>query len=101
MTPIERFKNSISEGNLWICVIYLAKNQEIINEDVPRLVFEKFGFMPNGFLVARVMFSLKRNGFISEERHAGKKAYRSTQKGIEQLTLAQDACGRLLEKLAK
>lgn len=101
MLPIERLQKSIGAGNLWVYLIFIAKNQEIAIEDAPRLIFEQFGFMPGAFLASRVLFSLKRNGFISSEKHLGRKAYRAAQKGIDQLELAKAVCEQLAEKLSK
>ena len=41
MEPIKRFTNSVSEGNLWIYVLSLAKEVEIQEETISRLIFEK------------------------------------------------------------
>lgn len=98
MLPIERYKKTNTEGNLWIYILSIAKDQEIANEDVPKLVFEKFGFLPGGFLTMRVLMRLKQQGLASEEKLKGKKAYKITQKGRDQLESMREFCQMLLDK---
>jgi hypothetical protein len=77
----------------------LSKGQEVCNSDVPPMIFEKFGFLPGGFLTARVLMRLKQQGMVSEERFKGKKAYKTTPKGKEQLEAMRVFCQVLLEKI--
>ena len=99
MLPIERFKKTNTENNLWIYILSLGKRQEICNSDVSPMIFEKFGFLPGRFLTARVLMRLKQQGMASDERFKGKKAYKTTQTGAEQLERMRSFCQSLLEKI--
>lgn len=99
MQPIERFKKTNTEGNLWIYILSLGKGQEICNKDMPPMIFEKFGFLPGGFLTKRVLMRLKQQGMASNERFKGNKAYKTTQKGAEQLEAMRAFCQSLLDKI--
>jgi len=99
MEPIKRFNNSITEGNLWIYVLALAKEVEIKEEDVNRLIFEKFGFLPSLLTIKTVMFRLKKDGYISKEKLAGKKAYKTSEEGREELGKMREKCQELLQKI--
>lgn len=99
MLPFERFQKSNREGNLWVYLLSLAKNGEIINEDARRLIFEKFGFLPGKFLVSRVLYRLKQQGFVSDERNKGKKAYKITPQGLEELEKMRAFCQVLIDKI--
>ncbi len=99
MLPFERFKKTNTEGNLWVYLLTLAKGQEVPNEDAPRLVFERFGFLPGSFLTARVLMRLKQQGMASDERFKGKRAYKTTRTGLEQLESMRAFCQALLEKV--
>ena len=99
MEPFERFKNLITEGNLWIYILTSGKEEEICVEDVRRLIFEKFGFLPGNLLVKRVLFRLKRQGYIKSEKYKGKRAYITTEKGITELEKMKNFCQGLLEKI--
>lgn len=99
MEPIKRFTNSVSEGNLWIYVLSLAKEVEIQEETISRLIFEKFGFLPNSLMITSVLFRLKKDGYISKEKLAGKKAYKTTEKGFKELDSMKSFCSNLIQKL--
>ncbi|MBZ9572106.1 hypothetical protein KJA15_02145 [Patescibacteria group bacterium] len=99
MEPFERFKKSNTENNLWIYILILGKEQEISNDEVRRLIFEKFGFLPGKFLTSRVLYRLRNQGYIRREKYKGKKAYRTTKEGIAELEKMREFCQDLLEKV--
>ncbi len=99
MLPFERFKKVNTEGNLWIYVLSLGREELICDDDVRRLIFEKFGFLPNSLLLKSVLYRLRRKGFIKTERYKGKKAYRTSEEGKRQLEKMRRFCQELLEKV--
>jgi len=99
MEPFERFKKLNTIGNLWIYILSLGKEREIPNEDVRRLIFEKFGFLPGNLLIKRVLFRLRKQGYIKTERHMGKRAFKITKKGLTELEKMRTFCQELLEKM--
>ena len=101
MEPIERFKNSFQEGNLWIYILSLGREVEVKERDVTRLIFEKFGFLPDSFLVNRVLYRLRQGKYIETERFKGKKAYKTTEDGLRELEKMKVFCQDLLQKILK
>ena len=99
MEPFERFKKTNTEGNLWIYILSLGKEREIANDEVRRLIFEKFGFLPGRILAPRVLYRLERQGYIKKEKYQGKRAFRTTKKGITELEKMKAFCQELLEKI--
>jgi len=99
MEPIKRFISSITEGNLWTYILSLGKEQEVQEGEVSRLIFEKFGFLPNDLMVKSVLFRLKNDGYVSRERLASKKAFKITEKGKKQLEEMKSFCSNLIQKL--
>jgi len=99
MLPFERFKKLNTEGNLWIYVLSLGREELICDDEVRRLIFEKFGFLPNSLLLKSVLYRLRRKGFIKTERYKGKKAYRTSEEGKKQLEKMRRFCQELLEKV--
>ncbi len=99
MTPFERFKKSNTEGNLWIYILLLAREEEINIQDIARLIFEKFSFLPGDLFLRGVLFRLRNKGYISSERFKGKSAYRTTKKGLEELEKVKSFCKELIEKI--
>ncbi|HNY35703.1 MAG TPA: hypothetical protein PLD14_03125 [Candidatus Pacearchaeota archaeon] len=99
MEPNKRFINSVTEGNLWTFILSLGKEVEVKEEDVSRLIFEKFGFLPNELMVKSVLFRLKSDKYVSRERNAGKKAYKTTEKGLKELEAMKAYSSNLIQKL--
>lgn len=99
MQPFERFKNLNTEGNLWVYVLVLGKEEEMCDEDARKLIFEKFGFLPGAFALKSVLYRLRRKGYIKTERYKGKKAYRTTSEGLKELQKMQNFCQDLLQKI--
>ncbi len=99
MKPFERFKKSNTDNNLWIYILSLAKNKEVPNNEVRKLVFEKFEFLPGTILTPRVLYRLEREGYIKRERFQGKRAYKTTGKGMAELDKMKLFCKELLDKI--
>ncbi|MDD4662062.1 MAG: PadR family transcriptional regulator [Candidatus Pacebacteria bacterium] len=99
MEPIKRFSNSITDGNLWIYILSLAKEVEIKEEDISMLIFEKFGFLPNKLIAKTVLFRLKKEGYASKEKLAGKPSYKTTEKGLKELESMKGFSSDLIQKL--
>lgn len=99
MEPFERFKNLNTEGNLWIYILSLGKEEEICDEDVRRLIFEKFEFLPSDLILKTVLFRLRRKNYISSEKYKGNRAYKTTEKGIAELEKTRDFYQELLQKI--
>lgn len=100
MEPFERFKKLNTDGNLWIYILALGKEGEIPDEKVRELIFERFGFLPSYFLIKRVLFRLRNQGFIKTEKYLGKKAYLTTEKGKEELEKMKNFCKELISKIS-
>lgn len=101
MQPFGRFKKLIAEGNLWIYILSLGKEETVCNEDVRRLIFEKFGFLPGNFLLMRVLYRLQSQEYITAEKYKGKKAYKTTEKGKNELEKMESFCEDLLQKIGE
>jgi len=98
MKPFERFKKLNTEGNLWIYIMSIAKEREICDDEVKGLIFEKFGFLPGILLIKRVLYRLKREGYISKEKYKGKAAFITTPQGKRELEKMKSFCQELLQK---
>ncbi len=99
MEPFERFKNLNTEGNLWIYILSLGKEEVICDEETRKLIFEKFGFLPGNLLVTRVLYRLRRQRYIKTEKYKGKKAYKTTELGKKELEKMRNFCQELLQKI--
>jgi DNA-binding transcriptional regulator PaaX len=75
MEPLNRFVSTITEGNLWIYILSLGIEKEIQNKEVSGLIFDKFGFLPSELLIKTVLFRLRSQGYIKNEKFKGEKAF--------------------------
>jgi DNA-binding PadR family transcriptional regulator len=98
MEPFERFKKLNTEGNLWIYILSLG-NEVICEDEIGKLIFERFGFLPSNFLLKTVLYRLKRNGYIKSEKYKGKRAFIRTEKGEKELEKMREFCKELLQKI--
>lgn len=98
MLPFQRFKKLNTEGNLWVYVLSLGK-EVVCDEDLRRLIFEKFGFLPENLLLKSILYRLKRQGYIKTERYKGKRAYKTTEEGLRELEKMRSFCQELLQKI--
>jgi len=98
MEPFERFQKANTQDNLWIYILAIGKNAEIPNEDIRRLIFEKFEFLPGQILTARVLYRLMQDEYIQKEKFQGKKAYKTTGKGLAELEKMKEFMQELAEK---
>lgn len=101
MQPLERLKASTTSGNLWIYILLLGKDQEVISDKLPEVIYEKFGFLPNSVMTMAVLFRLKTEGFVTQERFQSQSAYKTTTKGLEELVKAKEYTTGLLERFKK
>ena len=100
-TPIQRFKDFTKERNLWVYILFLGKDQEVIKDSLNAKILEKFNFLPNFFKKKKVLYTLEQEGYIKKERFQSKKAYSTTEKGKEELQKMISYTEDLLEKLKK
>lgn len=100
-TPFQRFKDSTKEKNLWIYLIALGKDQEVVRDSLKALVLEKFDFLPGFFRLQKVFHRLESEGYIEKRKFKSKKAYISTEKGKEELQKMINYTEELLDKLKK
>ena len=99
MEPIKRYIDSVTNGNLWVYVLSLGKEREVIEAEVTKLIFEKFGFLPNDLMIKTVLFRLKNDGYVSRERFKSQKAFKATEKGLKELEAMKSYSSNLIQKL--
>jgi len=99
MQPFERFKKANTEGNLWIYVLSLGKEGEMNDEEVGKIIFEKFGFLPNDILLKSVLYRLKNQGCIKTEKFKGKRAYSTTEMGKKELEKMMKFSADILQEI--
>lgn len=99
MQPFERFKKHNTVDNLWIYLLSLGSEDAVVVWDAPKLIFEKFGFLPGHVVVSRVIGKLKSQGYATKEKFQGQTAYKTTDKGKAELEKMKGFCQDLLARV--
>lgn len=99
MEPFERFKKINTEGNLWIYLLILGKDNKVIEENLENLIFEKFGFLPKKIILKTVLYRLRKKGYIESVKHKGKKGFFTTEKGKVELKKMKNFLEELIQKI--
>jgi len=98
MTPIERLKKYIFEGNLWIYALSSLDEEKNL-EKLLEIVFKQFGFLPPRSLFNRVIGKLARTGYLKSEKRMGVKYYQITDKGKQELGRAREILQNILQNI--
>jgi DNA-binding PadR family transcriptional regulator len=99
MLPFQRFKNTITNGNIWIYVLALAKENPLPKRKTESLIFEKFGFLPGKIITQVVLRKLENGGYLKSKKFHGEKSYVITNKGIKELGEMKEFSQSLIRKI--
>jgi DNA-binding PadR family transcriptional regulator len=99
MLPIERLQKTNTKDNLWIYILSLLKEADLYGWEIPKLVKEKFGFLPGKITPYRVLYRLEKEGFVKSKIKERKRIYKITKKGLEELEKAKNFYREILNKL--
>lgn len=101
MLPFERFKKTNTKDNLWIYILLLLKERGLYGWEIPKLVKEKFDFLPGKITPYRVLYRLEKDGFVKSELKERKRIYKITKRGEEELKKAENFLKNLLRWFPK
>ncbi len=99
MLPLERLKKSNTKENLWIYILYLLKQGNTYGWEILGLIKKKFNFKPGKITPYRVLYRLKKNGFVKSKMKKRRRMYQITKKGEEELKRAKEFYEKVLKKL--
>lgn len=89
MLPFEKFKKTNTKDNLWIYILLLLRKKELYGWEIPKLVKEKFNFLPGRITPYRVLYRLEKEGFVRSDLKERRRIYQITEKGKEELKKAE------------
>ncbi|MBN2517594.1 MAG: PadR family transcriptional regulator [Candidatus Altiarchaeota archaeon] len=92
--PFDRLKEKTTRENLWLYILSILEKNEAYGYELRGDIERRFGFKPGNVTAYRVLYSLKRGGFVETvEREVGgrkRKYYEITEKGKQELRLGRD-----------
>ncbi|MBC7074130.1 PadR family transcriptional regulator [Candidatus Parcubacteria bacterium] len=101
MLPFERLKKMNTKDNLWLYILFLLNEKSVYGWEIPKLVKEKFGFLPGKITPYRVLYRLEKDGFVESQLIERKRIYKITEKGKEELNKAKEFFENILQWFPK
>lgn len=98
--PMQRLRNALTYGNLWLYILSLAKKgKKIYAYNLPERLERRFSFKPSRVMVYIVLYKLEAEGIIRSEFEERRKYYHLTEKGKKTLGHAKEYFALLSKRL--
>jgi DNA-binding PadR family transcriptional regulator len=62
--PSRRLEEKLTKENLWLYILSLLGDRDMYGYELRDTVQKKFGFRPGNVTAYRVLYALKRDGFV-------------------------------------
>ncbi len=97
----ERLEKKITRENLWIYILSLLKEKPRYGYELRGAIRKRFGFLPGNVTAYRVLYSLKRHGFVRvvESPKEKRKYYEITEQGRREMKRAKEVIKTLLSRM--
>jgi len=99
MLPTERLQKSNTKENLWLYILSLLKKKEIYAWEIPSIIEKKFHFKPGRITPYRVLYRLKKAGFVRSKMKERRRFYQITEKGKKELGKGKDFLREILKEI--
>ncbi len=83
--PLQRLRQSLQVGNLWLSVLSLASRRKIYAYNLPESIDRAFHFSPSRLLVYLVLYRLEAEGLLHSAEDGRRRYYSLTPKGRQAL----------------
>jgi len=87
--PVERLKKKVQRENLWLFILCILSIKECHGFELRGAVKERFGFLAGNVTAYKVLYMLKKGGYVSLRRQGNIKYYRITEKGRKEIIKAR------------
>ena len=88
--PFERLKQLNTKECLWIYILRILSDEPAHAYVIRKKIQKKFGFTPGTMTAYKVLYLLKRKGYVKKTISGRKKIYTLTEKGRTELKKAID-----------
>lgn len=101
--PSGRLRDKLTKENLWLYILSLLKERDMYGYELRAAIAERFGFKPGTVTAYRVLYALKRAGFVEtvEKNMSGRerKYYKITDTGRGELKKGVAVLREILGKI--
>jgi len=101
--PSRRLRDKLTKENLWLYILSLLKERDMYGYELRAAIEERFRFKPGNVTAYRVLYALKRAGFVKivEKNMVGRerKYYKITDAGREEFKRGVAVLREILRKI--
>jgi DNA-binding PadR family transcriptional regulator len=101
--PSKRLFEKLTKENLWLYLLSLLKDKDMYGYELRQAVKDRFDFKPGNVTAYRVLYALKRSGFVevvrTEVGGRERKYYQITADGKEELKKGKEVLKGILKLL--
>ncbi|MFH1978557.1 MAG: PadR family transcriptional regulator [Candidatus Aenigmatarchaeota archaeon] len=99
MKPLERLEKLNTSDCLWVYILSILNKTPMHAYAVRKEVEKRFGFTPGNVTSYKVLYLLKRNGYVSKSKYGRTIVYDITTDGKKELKKAAGFYRSLAQKL--
>ena len=96
--PVERLKKKVQKENLWFFILSLLEKKKLYGREIRELIKKEFGFFSGNVTAYKVLYIMKRGGYVTRFIKDGRKYYKITPKGKKQLKDARKFLKEIYKK---
>lgn len=85
MRPLERLKESVQKGNLWLYILRLLRKKSYTGYDIRAAIKDTFGFWVGNVTSYKVLYLLENGGYVKSRKEGREIHYEITKKGEAEL----------------
>jgi DNA-binding PadR family transcriptional regulator len=101
--PSKRLEEKLTKENLWLYILSLLSKKDMYGYELRGAISDTFGFRPGNVTAYRVLYALKRGGFVRiiTKRVGGRerKYYQITEKGSAEIARGKSVLKTISSKL--
>ncbi|MCD6229614.1 MAG: PadR family transcriptional regulator [Candidatus Diapherotrites archaeon] len=98
--PSERLKKKIEKENLWLFILSLLQHKgKKSGSELRSLITERFGFVYGNVTAYKVLYLLKRSGYVKPQKKGKFVYYTITAQGKEELEAAKKVLEFYISKI--
>lgn len=86
MHPLKRLEHLNTKENLWIYILKILEKSPTHAYTIRKEIHGRYGFRPGTMTAYKVLYLLRKEGFVTKARDGRKRVYTITEKGRRNLS---------------
>ncbi len=97
--PMRRLEHLNTKENLWVFILRILAEGPVHGYTFRGEIEDRFGFRPGTMTAYKVLYSLRKGGYVRVTQEGRKKVYSITPQGKEALAKAADFYSGMADRL--